>query len=247
MADPLDELAVVPPAEFVAARTRIAADLKAAGDTEAAARIAKLRKPNQLHWAINVTVREHPDLAAAWAAAAEHARSASGADLRPALAAVRDAAAALAKAVGRTASAGDAAQILAQAAADPDLAAAVASGTVGFDVADRPAVRASPGTARSKPKPKPKPKPEPDRTAELRARAEQALADARVARDEAHQHLTQAESDLEDAAAELDAARARLQQAERDHLAAQRRRAAAERLLVEADDALTQAEKRLDR
>lgn len=243
MADPLDELAVVPPAEFVAARTRIAADLKAAGDTEAAARIAKLRKPNQLHWAINVTVREHPDLAAAWAAAAEHARSASGADLRPALAAVRDAAAALAKAVGRTASAGDAAQILAQAAADPDLAAAVASGTVGFDVADRPAVRASPGTARSKPKPKP----EPDRTAELRARAEQALADARVARDEAHQHLTQAESDLEDAASELDAARARLQQAERDHLAAQRRRAAAERLLVEADDALTQAEKRLDR
>lgn len=260
MADPLDELAVVPPGEFVAARTRLVADLKAAGDTDAAARVAKLRRPSQLHWAINVTVREQPELAAAWFDAADAARAAGSAELRSSLTAVRGAAADLSRAVGTRASAGDAAQVLAHAASDPGLAAAVASGTLGFDVEDRSPPRRAKGRLTDRVGTRPAEKPtaasrkktqQPDPNAKraaaqaARERAQQALADARAASEAATRAHDAAEDDLEAAATELDEARQRAQHAERAHLAAQRRRAATERIAAEARDELERAERRL--
>jgi hypothetical protein len=56
-----DELYVLPPEQFTAARNARAKEAKAAGDKEAAARIAALRKPTVLAWLVNLLVRELPD------------------------------------------------------------------------------------------------------------------------------------------------------------------------------------------
>jgi hypothetical protein len=55
------ELYALPPEQFTAARNARAQAAKAAGDKEAAARIAGLRKPTVLAWLVNLLVRELPD------------------------------------------------------------------------------------------------------------------------------------------------------------------------------------------
>lgn len=55
------DLFVLPPEEFVAARDRLADELKTAGRTEEAAEVKKLRRPSIVAWAVNVTSRERPD------------------------------------------------------------------------------------------------------------------------------------------------------------------------------------------
>jgi hypothetical protein len=52
---------MLPPEEFVAARDRLAAELKEAGKTDAAAEVKKLRRPSVVAWAVNVTSRERPE------------------------------------------------------------------------------------------------------------------------------------------------------------------------------------------
>lgn len=231
--DPLDELALVAPAEFVAARNRIVARLKQAGDTGRAAQVAKLRRPTQVQWAINMTVRERPDLAGEWARAAEVARHASGAELRTALAAVRSAAAALARAAGRHGSTGDVAGVLAAAAADPELTSLAAAGTLGL--------MGEPAKHRSPPRTVPPGDPATPRT----GRAQAAVDGARVALAEAQEVERRAATDLAEAAAALDAARRAAVHAEREHAAAKRRHVAAERLVVDATGELAHAERRL--
>jgi DNA-binding PadR family transcriptional regulator len=62
---PGDELFDLDPAEFVAARDRLATQLKAEGDVDAAARVKALRRPSVGAWAVNQVARRQPDLVAA--------------------------------------------------------------------------------------------------------------------------------------------------------------------------------------
>lgn len=56
----VDELYGLAPGDFLATRSRLAALAKAAGDGEAAAAIAALRKPTLAAWAVNILARRRP-------------------------------------------------------------------------------------------------------------------------------------------------------------------------------------------
>ena len=98
MAEPAsaDDLYGVDPAEFVTARAALAKRLRADGDREEAARVAKLRRPPQSAWALNLLARTDPDRIDAVFAAATALRDAladggAGVDRREAQAAYRGA------------------------------------------------------------------------------------------------------------------------------------------------------------
>jgi hypothetical protein len=57
----VDALYAGPPEDFVVARDRLAADLKASGDAEAAKSVKALRRPTVAAWALNQLARQHPD------------------------------------------------------------------------------------------------------------------------------------------------------------------------------------------
>ncbi len=63
MAEPSgpDDLYGLDPADFVAARDRLARSLRADGRRDEAARVAKLRRPPQSTWALNLLARTDPD------------------------------------------------------------------------------------------------------------------------------------------------------------------------------------------
>jgi hypothetical protein len=54
------QLYALRPAEFMQARSEFVREAKAAGDKETAARIGKLRKPSQAAWALNLLARREP-------------------------------------------------------------------------------------------------------------------------------------------------------------------------------------------
>ena len=94
----VDQLHAVPLEDFVAERKRLAKELRAAGDRESAAELAKLPKPSAPAWALNRVARDEPGALGGWLEAAEALRAASaGADrqsgdaLRAAMAAHREA------------------------------------------------------------------------------------------------------------------------------------------------------------
>jgi len=90
----VDRLYAVPLEDFVAERKQVAKELRAAGDREAAAEVAKLPKPTPPAWALNRLARDEPDAVGEWLDAAEALRAASenpGAGLRSAMAEHRDA------------------------------------------------------------------------------------------------------------------------------------------------------------
>jgi hypothetical protein len=98
----VDSLYAVPLEEFVAERKRVAKELRAAGDRDAAAEVAKLPKPTPPAWALNRFAREQPDVVGKWLDVAEALRAASadpGPDLRAAMAAQREATTGLVAAV----------------------------------------------------------------------------------------------------------------------------------------------------
>jgi hypothetical protein len=70
------DLYAVPPGEFVAARDRLADELKASGRTDEAAAVKKLRRPSIVAWAVNVASRERSDEVAALLEAGEEVRRA---------------------------------------------------------------------------------------------------------------------------------------------------------------------------
>lgn len=239
MHDALAELIATPPAEFVAVRNRIVAELKAAGDTDAAKRIAKLRRPALVDWALNAVSRDDPDATAAWASAAAQARDAGPAKLKAAIATLRDATVQIARAVGDRAPAGEVAQALTRIAGDADASDAFVAGTLGFALDGGVA---PPRSARSASAPRvAKPSKDEERAAAREAARAAAVEAAQRALAEAEAARADAERTLEEAAAELEAARTRAQQAERAHLAARRRLAAAERLVVESTSDLATA------
>jgi hypothetical protein len=55
------ELYALPPEEFIAARDRLAGELKDAGKPEDAAAVKKLRKPSVVAWAVNAAARDRPE------------------------------------------------------------------------------------------------------------------------------------------------------------------------------------------
>jgi len=59
----LAELYAVTPDEFVATRTRLVQEAKAAGDVALAKALGRARRPTVAAWAVNAVVREHPDQA----------------------------------------------------------------------------------------------------------------------------------------------------------------------------------------
>ena len=64
----LDELYGVEPSAFVATRTSLVADLRAAGDKEAAATVAAARRPTNAAWALNQLTRQQHDVVDAFLA-----------------------------------------------------------------------------------------------------------------------------------------------------------------------------------
>ena len=61
---------VTPPASFVAERNRLVKELRASGDGDTSAAVAKLRRPGVADWALNMTAAEQPDAVADLADAA---------------------------------------------------------------------------------------------------------------------------------------------------------------------------------
>jgi hypothetical protein len=57
----VQQLYAVPPGQFVALRTQLVAEAKAAGDKELATAVGALRRPTVAAWAVNHFVRSHPD------------------------------------------------------------------------------------------------------------------------------------------------------------------------------------------
>jgi hypothetical protein len=151
----VDRLYAVPLEDFVAERRQLAKELRAGGDREAAAEVAKLPKPTPPAWALNRLAREDPDAVAEWLDAAEGLREASanpGAGLREAMAEHRDATRRLlAAARERTRPGGRplsepmlerVRELLQAATADPDQAEALRRGTV-VEAAEPPALPAA--------------------------------------------------------------------------------------------------------
>ena len=94
----IDPLYAMPAGEFVAARNALAKELKAAGDKEGGAAVAKLRRPTSTAWALNQIARQQADVLEAALAAKSDLRAVTqgtgrgeDVDLRAATAADREA------------------------------------------------------------------------------------------------------------------------------------------------------------
>ncbi|MGD0555105.1 MAG: hypothetical protein ABSA93_09010 [Streptosporangiaceae bacterium] len=244
------------PDDFTARRGELVKAARAAGDPDAAKRIAALRKPTRPAWLLNSLIREHPEVPAQLAELSDGLRSAAssrdGARLRElsaarsalvdsltelALASVTDSPAALREDVSATLSA---------AIADPEVAAELATGTLtrpvhwaGFGEFT-PTGPVAPAVTPSAPKPPPTPL----REAEDRNRrqqriqeAERAVANAAVITASATAEEDRLESVVRDLEERVTAARDELAQA---RLRA-RRAEAAERKATTALERLRQS------
>lgn len=138
-----DELAEVPPEEFVSARDELAKRLKSEGKAEEAAAVKKLRKPTVAWWVTEQVRRRHArEVDALRAASADVAQAQEAAVTRGDRDALRDATAKrrnAAEAVGRAvdqvlASSGRPAQYRDEAlgAIESDVTAEIAAGTFGL-------------------------------------------------------------------------------------------------------------------
>ena len=230
----VEELYALGPSEFVAGRKRLAADLKSAGEKDAAASFLKLRKPTVLEHALNQTARSDPDAVGAWAAAVEvvgDAQSAAigGGDagpLREATAQLRAATARLVKAGSRHAGAaksGEVATFLA-GLATPSGTSLLRRGVLGSAAPDAdddlfagaPEPPARPATEPAGSRVANRTKPAADQPAPTRGPSKQALQRHAAALEKAARARDTAEREVERLSAELARAQDRLDAAERD-------------------------------
>lgn len=141
MSHEADELYALDPDEFVGARDAIVRRLRKEGDRDAAAAVAKLRRPTVPAWALNVVARKHPDEVAAVLEAGERLRVAQeealrgdATALRTATAGRRDAIAAVSALVAEVlgdrapAQAGAVSATLEAATVDPEVAELLRAG-----------------------------------------------------------------------------------------------------------------------
>ena len=80
--DPAARLYEVPLDDFTAERNKLAAELKEAGDADAARAVKSLKKPNVAAWAVNQLARRHGDQMTQLLSLRDRMNGASGAELR---------------------------------------------------------------------------------------------------------------------------------------------------------------------
>jgi hypothetical protein len=238
----LDELYRQPPDRFVAARNRLAKDLRAAGEADDAAGVKKLRRPTVAAWIINRAALKAPDQVGEFAAASaalEDAQAKAVEGAADAASAWREAAArereaiaeVLGVAEGLARDAGHAPnpramelvdETLRAASADRELRERVVAGRL-----EREQSAASLGTFAAAAPPKRKREPPKRReTAQARrelARLDRALRDAARREEEAKAVVERAEEALRDAKARRDDAKRRMADLDRQRRAARRR------------------------
>jgi hypothetical protein len=266
----LEELFRTPPDGFVAARNALVAELKGAGEREQAARIAALRRPSAVDWALNVASADDRKELEAFVSAAGAGREAQAAalegrseGLREAVGALRAASAALARRASavatragvRGATAAAVANRLGAVAADPGLSDQLRAGRLGAggasDAGPEPAdaTDADPFAAhRSTPRPPPRPRPPrspkagdtPGKRAGTSVRASKRRDDA-LARE-----LAEAERARETLHAEAERATERLRRADDDLFRSQKAVAKAEAAAAKAQAALQATQDELD-
>jgi hypothetical protein len=243
----VDQLHAVPLEDFVAERKRLAKELRAAGDRESAAELAKLPKPSAPAWALNRVARDEPEALGGWFEAAQALRDASaganresGDALRAAMAAHREATRRVLATVreqarpnGRELSESmlDRVRELLQAAtADPARAELLRAGRV--VEGDAPALPEPAGKAGASAHPAPKARGSADRASKARGSSDRA-ADERAAGQRAAEERADDERAAEQRAAEQRAAeeRAELERlvADAEQRFAELREAASER------------------
>jgi hypothetical protein len=262
----LEELFRTPPDGFVAARNALVAELKGAGEREQAARIAALRRPSAVDWALNVASADDRKELEAFVSAAGAGREAQAAalegrseGLREAVGALRAASAALARRASavatragvRGATAAAVANRLGAVAADPGLSDQLRAGRLGAggasDAGPEPAdaTDADPFAAyRSTPRPPPRPRPPrspkagdtPGKRAGTSVRASKRRDDA-LARE-----LAEAERARETLHAEAERATERLRRADDELFRSQKAVAKAEAAAAKAAAASAKAE-----
>jgi hypothetical protein len=204
MADTPDELADVPPEEFVAARDELAKQLKAEGNAEQATEVKRLRKPTVTQWVTTQVRRRHAGAVDALrAASADVARAQEAAvtrgdrdALREATAKRRDAADDVGRAVDQVlAESGRPAQYRDDVINDieNDVTAEIASGT--FGLRDDLELPARPTTTKKE--------------AERELAAKRRAAEAQKAMDAAEDRVRRARDELDKAEADLAALRER--------------------------------------
>jgi hypothetical protein len=253
------ELYRVPPGEFVAARNAKVRELRAAGERDAAAAIAKLRRPNTTEWALNMASREHSGPIAGWADAADAVRDAQEAaatgqrvDLRTALTTLRARTADVMSAASEWAPSDALSLALHEVAASPDTTNALRAGVLGAP--GEPASRPGTVPARSEPRRSTRTteaSAKPDK-AELRHdreadKARAAVEQAAAGVDEAKAAATAAADAQRAAEAELTAATEEVQTARRQLQAAEAGRRDAEKRHRDTRRVATEAAKKLDR
>lgn len=241
--DAIAELLAAPLEDFVAERKRLVAELRAAGDREGAAELAKHPKPSAPAWALNAVARTQPDAVRAWLGAADALRAATaapGPGLRDAMAAHREATVALLGVVRRTARPNGkplneamlerVRALLSAATADPSAADALRRAVVsegarnvpGTSLADSPAPAAVDDAAERA-------------AAEARAELERQVGAAYAAVSTAREEMAEREQDSGAATERLEEARRTLHRRESEARAA-------EDAARDARDAVTEAE-----
>lgn len=227
LAEATDELYEGDPDEFTARRTELAAHARDSGEPAVAKQITGLRKPTRAAWVVNRLVRAHPGTAAKLDDLAAELRTGTRIrELTQARSALIDELTRQAFAAARLsdppfALSEDVRATLGAALSDPEVAAALAAGSLvraahwaGFgDITLAPAPPARP-KVRAEPAPPP-----PDKIIE----AERAVADASRQSDAAVAAESQLEQEVAHLEAELEQARERLALARREAYRAQSR------------------------
>jgi hypothetical protein len=249
------ELLRTPPAEFVAARNARVAELKAAGERELAARIARLRRPRPAEWALNVVAHADPDVVDAWADVADSVRAAqqdatggkTRTDLREMLTEWRARTADVVAAAPDGASTGELTALLTEIGGSADATAALRAGLVGAEP-DTPTP-----TARPRRVPAGRPTAERERPSERPRASSSKAAERRHATDRTTLHEQREKEAADRAASRRTEAAARVQElaervaeAEDQAAAAGEAVAAAEAALGAAEAAVADAERALD-
>jgi hypothetical protein len=214
----LDELYGTAPDDFVAARTRLAADRRAAGDNAGAKVLQAARKPTTAAWALNQLRRRAPGELDAFLERSRELRAADRDTMRAALAGQRQAFNEVTDAaltiLGPRANEGFRAQITATlhaATADETVAEELDRGRLVHEVTEAgfPAGDVAPAPPRrerpSRPARPVAPAPAPD---DSEARAEQAQAEERAAAEARDRRRAEADAALRDAEHAADAAAA---------------------------------------
>jgi hypothetical protein len=243
------ELLAAPLEVFVAERKRLAAELRAAGDREGAAELAKYPKPSAPAWALNDVARTQPGAVRAWLDAAEALRAATaapGPGLRDAMAAHRRQTSALLDVVRRTARPNGkpltgpmlerVRALLADATADPGAADALRTATLseGARTGSDPFL-ARPCDAPHEPDEPPRDDAAERAAAEARAELERQVGAAYAA-------VSTATEELAERKAAASAAAERLEEAQRTLHRRESEARAAEDAARDARDAVTEAE-----